>query len=724
MNHKKTIIFLLFIIALAFLYDLRISLNKGLVITDDIFASDLMNDRYPVRVELSRALKAGNLALWTPLIYNGFPLQANPESGITYPVNLILFGIFSPALAFNISILLKFLLAAIFLFLYLRAIGINHWASLFGAIAFSWCGFFVAHLKHLNMHDAGIWIPLMLLFLEKYHAQKKLFWLMLTSLILGIQILAGHPQITYYTVLLLTAYFLWQELPGNKTVKSIAKIIGVLVLFVVLGIALGMIQILPTLELTNLSERSGGVTYQFATQNPYYLPDVFTFIYPYINGDPGKAEYLAQGVFWEDYGYVGLLPLAFALYAIIATFQKNRYTRFFAGTFIISFILMLGDKGVLYKILFYVLPGLNYFRFHTRFILLVDIALAILAAIGLSKALSKRGHWLYILIIAITIIDLYSMQKRQNPVVPREQWEKLPFTAEVIKHDTGLFRIYSIGAVESHSAAYTIAKGWEGDLTPYIQQREFLQPSINMLWEISSADGYINMVPRYLITMWGNEKQFGLIQQTGRMNQDRQIIEMSPAFSNIINAFTIKYILSAWNLVNPNLQLVGNFGGILLYENITVFPRAYLVPQAIPLSDENARTVMVQGQIDSSRTVILNDSSTIQQQEFPEERDIGTVDIKQYSSNLIELSVNATHDAWLVLADTYYPGWQATIDDSESTIYRANICSRALFIKQGSHKVIFVYQPKTFRNGMIITVIALLLILVGIIITNRTSRTS
>src|SRR4030042_6619065 len=111
MLKKEIIIGLVILLGITLIYDLRITFNQGLVITDDGFISDLMNDRYPARVTLSRELKQGNFPLWTPLIYTGFPIQENPEAGITYPINLLLFGLFPPALAFNLSLLINFFLA-------------------------------------------------------------------------------------------------------------------------------------------------------------------------------------------------------------------------------------------------------------------------------------------------------------------------------------------------------------------------------------------------------------------------------------------------------------------------------------------------------------------------------------------------------------------------------------------------------------------------------------
>ncbi|OGF68124.1 MAG: hypothetical protein A2Y62_01125 [Candidatus Fischerbacteria bacterium RBG_13_37_8] len=707
MLKKEIIIGLLILLGITLIYDLRITFNQGLVITDDGFISDLMNDRYPARVTLSRELKQGNFPLWTPLIYTGFPIQENPEAGITYPINLLLFGLFPPALAFNLSLLIKFFLAGAFLFLYLRLINVNLWASIFGAIAFSWCGFFVAHLKHLNTHDAGIWIPLILIFLEKYHQVHKIHWLALASLILGVQFLAGHPQISYYTMLFAIAFFLWQELPQNKRLTGITKLAGILALFLILGVGIGMLQLFPTFELTQFSERGGGVSYQFATQYPYYLPDLLTFIYPYINGDPGNATYKVHGVFWEDYGYVGLLPLFFAFYAMFATFRKNRHTRFFTIAFIICLILMLGDQAILYKILFHIVPGMNYFRFSTRFILFVDLSLAILAAIGLANMLKNKTYLVYLLIIALATGDLFYMQKRQNPVVSRDKWETLPRTAEIIQQDKSLFRILSIGGIETHSATYTLASGWQGDLTPYIQQREMLQPSLNMMFNISSADGYMNLAPKHVIDMWGNEKQLGYVHQTARLSPDGQALQTTWAFSNIINAFNIKYLISPWTIVNPDLQLIASPLGFLVYLNSKALPRSYLVRGAVHLPDNEAAQALISGQIILPDTVIITDEEVSPQEKLPIYYNPGTVNILSYTADKIILEANASRDCWLVLSDTYYPRWRATIDDRETTIHRANICARAIRLPAGSHKVIFSYHPSTFYVGLIITLLSL-----------------
>jgi predicted secreted protein len=94
-----------FIAALVLAAFWKLTLMKGLLITDDIFASDLMNENFPYRFSLGEALRSGQLPLWMREIYGGFPLLARAEAGVCYPLNVILFGLFSPYVALNLTIL-------------------------------------------------------------------------------------------------------------------------------------------------------------------------------------------------------------------------------------------------------------------------------------------------------------------------------------------------------------------------------------------------------------------------------------------------------------------------------------------------------------------------------------------------------------------------------------------------------------------------------------------
>jgi uncharacterized membrane protein YfhO len=86
-----------------------------------------------------------------------------------------------------------------------------------------------------------------------------------------------------------------------------------------------------------------------------------------------------------------------------------------------------------------------------------------------------------------------------------------------------------------------------------------------------------------------------------------------------------------------------------------------------------------------------------------------TVEIIEYSSNRIELHVRLASDGWVTLADTFYPGWKATIDgQSEAIIVPANYIFRAIYVPKGLHKIVFQYKPKYFSVSIMVALITLL----------------
>jgi uncharacterized membrane protein YfhO len=64
---------------------------------------------------------------------------------------------------------------------------------------------------------------------------------------------------------------------------------------------------------------------------------------------------------------------------------------------------------------------------------------------------------------------------------------------------------------------------------------------------------------------------------------------------------------------------------------------------------------------------------------------------------------------YLVLTDTWFPGWQATVDGAEQPIRRANHALRAVAVPAGRHTVEFRYAPASVRLGLGISLSALVL---------------
>jgi hypothetical protein len=85
------------------------------------------------------------------------------------------------------------------------------------------------------------------------------------------------------------------------------------------------------------------------------------------------------------------------------------------------------------------------------------------------------------------------------------------------------------------------------------------------------------------------------------------------------------------------------------------------------------------------------------------------VDILVYETEHISLSVNVVRPSFIVLRDTFYPGWKAYVDSTPAPCYRANGIARAVFVPQGSHLVVFDYRPDSLKLGINLAISALVL---------------
>lgn len=727
----------------------KLTTMQGVVITDDIFTSDLMNDGFPYRFYLGQALKAGEFPLWYPPVYGGFPLVARAESGVCFPPAILFFGLLPPYPALNFLILFTLVTAGIGMFLFARVITGSTAGALVAGVSFSWSGFMVSHLKHLSMIGTVSLFPLGLLALERAatagaDTRRRTRSLLAFSLLFGLQNLAGHIQTAYYAAIVyLFYYFLrlgqqrraaarkgrresptgwWRALVGGVKSREGAAFAVALIL----GAGLSAIQLLPTYELVQQGERAEGVSFTYAADFAYNPANIVTFAVPYANGDASDGTYRGKSVFWEDYGYAGAFTL---LLAVVALFSARRewHMRFFALAAIGAYLVVLGPATPLYEAVFQIVPGMKFFRFPTRFLFVVDAAIAILGAFGAERLLRARfsglpGIAVRLLpgvVVSLVSADLLFVQLRQNPIVAMNTWAEPPATASILRQDPNLFRIYTPGSSDAHKEAFALARGWSGDLSPYVRQREFLQPSSNVLYGIASADGYAQLTPNHVVDIWGDQNRAGLIYRTA--SAQGGVFRPSPAFMKIMNISNVKYILSAWPMAGDFVESLDTVGGVFLFRNPAALPRAYLVERYRKASSaRSAWSMLVSDGFDPAAETILYADPPLAPslQDGP-----SRVTVTRYRSNEVLMETSSPGERLLVLADTDYPGWKAEVDGSETAIFRANMTQRAVVVPAGEHRVRFVFTPLSVWWGGALTLASFCCVLAGWAIAGRRAGT-
>jgi hypothetical protein len=170
------------------------------------------------------------------------------------------------------------------------------------------------------------------------------------------------------------------------------------------------------------------------------------------------------------------------------------------------------------------------------------------------------------------------------------------------------------------------------------------------------------------------------------------------------------YIDNPTRSVGPKLHK----NGVMTIEQVPEpLPRAYFVPQAYQAKNE-AEVIarLTSPEFDYRQEVIIMEANLkieakaeTETQETP-----GIVTVAEQGTNQVALTVTAPTSGFVVLTDTFYPGWQATVDGQPARIWPANLAFRAVAVETGAHEIVFSYRPRSFTIGLWISAATLVAI--------------
>ena len=760
-------------VAAVVFYGTAMATGSSVPFTHDATASDIWHLNYPLKHVYAEGLRQGRLPLWCPGIGTGLPLHAEGEVGALYPINLVLFFALPLPLAFNWAILIHTVLAGVFAALYARQVGANRGGGLLAGLVFALAGFFVTHLKHTNMIAAAVWIPLLLFLLERHARRRSLRTVGIFAIVVTFMLLAGHPQLAYNNLLVAGAYavclavgILRRDSGGG--VKEALRFGGGLGWGVLVGVLLALPQLLPTYELTTQSPRRGGLTLEQATEWEYRFEHLWAFIRPGAFGDPGELVEVPHVdpetgrpvldprtgepvgrltgfewdpdhpmLFWEMTGYVGLLPLALAVCGAALGFRR-RAVRALLLVMLLALLLTLGKNGGLFYVFFHTVPGFDLFRFQSRFLLYVDLVLAVTAGLGLTLlaeriAAPRRrtlGASLASVALVVCFVDLFAHLGDHNPGIDPRQWSEPPPTAlRIIEADVGREPPSRIATSDAERVvftnAYYRARGWKGDLSPYEPARTMLEPNLALLFGMNNIQLYH---PNELYPSW-----MGDVSNLTSVALDPRV-PSGAGPSRIASLFNVRFFIDPLDALAGRYPALADFpgdvrypGGILaesppyrirLHENPDVFPRAFLVPRARLVRENEERSIASAREIvapgfDPRTEVVLVEGSggAGPVPDPPPGPPIeAPVSFVEYGPRRVQLGIRAPRDCWLFLGDTWYPGWEATVDGEATPVYRANIAGRAVHVPRGAREVVFTYAPRSLRAGTMVALLGVVLL--------------
>ncbi|HEX4120932.1 MAG TPA: YfhO family protein [Verrucomicrobiae bacterium] len=714
--------------------------GKGLVASDELLtlppwnqkierSNPLLSDQATVFLPAQGfAYQHAGLPLWDPDLCCGVPNLGNIQRAPLFPIRLLLSWI-DPFSASGPSALLKLCLAGWFTMLYVRHLGVSHTAALLAGLVFSLSGFMIVWLGHPLVNSA-MWLPALLYFVEKSFADLRA-WAGF-AVAFAFMILGGHPPTAIHVAIVVMIYFLFRlaEHRRENAFRRAAFFAGA----TAVGLLLAAPQILPYLEYYKLSSsaQSSGSMERWSMH--LQISALIHFLLPNVTGNPSVGFMdLPRLLGWretqnfnERTGYVGILPLFLALCAI--TLRRCRFTKFFFSVAAVSVLVICGIQP--FPALMDALPVLRYAN-EMRLLLVVGFSVAVLAALGWDEFCRMRSerrtrivaaafcaavgaaflyfwivtrddfhsldsaHWAFVrqqffilgagLVVTIfltswpkswkawapavlcvgwTAIDLLCFGTGYNPAIPRARYYPETPGIEWLQKDRSLFRIFG--------------------------GRTMLAPNSAEVFGLSDTRGCDFMtVRRYEELITGNTGDFFFYT-------DPQGI---PRAFPLLN---VKYILAPTAIpLNPQVFDLVYSKEIEIYQFKECRDRALVVFDCEVEPDRAAVLARVTSANFDARQLLLLENQ-------PEPAPAATggantetdVRVVSYEADDVKIDASLPRPGYLLLLDTYFPGWTATVNGRPEPIYRADYNFRAVSLPAGKSSISFSYRPESFRLGL------------------------
>lgn len=727
----------------------------GVLFSRDVFlpiGSDFIDLNFPNDTFSARSLQRGVFPLWNPYVSGGQPFAADPNIGLMYPLRLI-FLPFVFSYQWQIYfIVTHYFLAGLFTYFLAIDMGAGKWGSLVAGIGFMFSGFLIGQMDHINIVYSSTWLPLVFLLFRRSILRRQIIYALLAGLTLSLSILAGQQQfslfIGYWCSLWFVFYF------GHKKGKGLLFGILALSLLAIVALLASAVQILPTIEIFQHTKRA---VLTISEASIFSIPPIgwSQLLFPHFLGQThieGQSLFDVLIFVNEFYMYVGIVILFLAL---IGSYVWQTWEKWFLVVMVIlGFFLSTGAVTPVYRLAFQWVPGMQWVRVPSRFVLWLDFALILLAAFGVEWLLNKMREpehplWRDIYVLLGFGVLAGIIYRLLYPLLPVMQVAESHNFAEEINNFRQMDALFLAGIMFGMIVIFKWPTWWKGsikwipillllllvvdlfraqqprhltredvlagynhpEILAFLQNDDsFYRVDYTRAASIATSSGRWNPLTGFF---YGYPQWDGMIYNPFDLQNYVDYKQLMGFGNQFYDLSSVKYLVAEENEELPeNWQLqLDPPSSLALYENKNFMPRAFMVYAAlVEPNQEQALKMIREQQYDPSEIVMLAAGEP-----FTGVLGNSQVDIVDMDNNSLALTVETDEPGYLVVSDTYYPGWQVFVNGQEQEIMRANYAFRAVFLDASQSKILFQYESKPIVWGSVISLITWMLVILTVV---------
>jgi hypothetical protein len=621
-----------------------------------LIGGDIYSYFFPQKQFLAEALRAGEFPLWNNRTGQGYPIVGESQTGLFYPFH-ILYGFLDLNTAYNSIQLMHYVLTFVTCWLFLRRWGVRTIPAWLGAVSFTY-GWLPVRMCNEWAALGAAWFPAILWCGESFLQTARWRYLIGLSALLGLQMLAGHFHLAFITQVTLVGYVglrlaFATDLIAPDLTKSRMRTATYFAVAVLCGFGLAAVQLAPTWELKQMSQRAGlGAEHDpgFGFMPVWYLGQLlapWAYYVPDVNLGTSSSGSRTNTV--EAHLYCGILPLVLIAAGWILT-RSKRQSR--DGIWIlIGLMALLYTTGSLMPVARH-LPGFGFFNGVGRFGIVVNLAVAVLAAVSLDRVLQTkfrgRASWFGLICVGITVLDTWwvsGLVKHTFAVEkpPIRYLEQSPIRKELLQAKQPV-RLFCRGANLPNLLGVASTPVYLG-----LGPQAYFNPQLAMPQPLP-----FDTSPTSEQIAWLQQAGVTHIVSFQELDADWPVTQILTAADSFLNR--------AWARGSLPLYLYALHG--------TRGRVAWLNPQA---GDE---------------AVII-----------------------EYRANRVRIEVQSATGGELILTDLAWPGWHVRVDGqsaSPSTLPGIDQQFRTVHVPAGKHELTWEFSPRMLWTGMGISIGTLL----------------